>query len=235
MSTRPPAGIRGAGQSHSGRWTSLTRRRLTRRSLLSASVRAGVGAAGLALVGCSDDEEPPQQETPEQDQPPEPQELQQQSIQQEQTEPAEQQEAQSELPSGPQPGGIIRAWLPVERIDRWDPHRSRYRYTQAVHSLMYSRLLRPARESTGELRPDISALPELPDESTFVFNLNQGAVFWNLEPTNGRAVTAQDIGWNITRQQDALDAAGLPDPFFSAAPPISARPRSRQHPIAPSH
>ena len=214
MSTRPPAGIRGAGQSHSGRWTSLTRRRLTRRSLLSASVRAGVGAAGLALVGCSDDEEPPQQETPEQDQPPEPQELQQQSIQQEQTEPAEQQAAQPEPPSGPQPGGIVRAWLPVERIDRWDPHRSRYRYTQAVHSLMYSRLLRPARESTGELRPDISALPEMPDESTFVFNLNQGAVFWDLEPTNGRAVTAQDIGWNITRQQDALDAAGLPDPFF---------------------
>ena len=235
MSTRPPAGIRGAGQSHSGRWTSLTRRRLTRRSLLSASVRAGVGAAGLALVGCSDDEEPPQQETPEQDQPPEPQELQQQSIQQEQTEPAEQQAAQPEPPSGPQPGGIVRAWLPVERIDRWDPHRSRYRYTQAVHSLMYSRLLRPARESTGELRPDISALPELPDETTFVFNLNQGAVFWiSSRPTGARSPRRTSAGTSHVNKTRSTPQV-CPIRFFSAAPPISARPRSRQHPIAPSH
>ena len=216
MSTSHLTGGWRAAQPQPGRWTALRRRRLSRRSLLSASARAGVGAAGLALVGCSDDEEPPQQDTqqqatPQQDEQPE---AQQQSAQQAQPQQAEQQAAQPEPPSGPTPGGVIRVWQAVERHDRWDPHRSRYRYTQAAHSLMYNRLIQPVSVSTGELEADLCALPEMPDETTYVFTLDQGAVFWDLEPTNGRAVSAEDIRWNIARQQDALDASGAPDPFF---------------------
>lgn len=205
------------------RWTSLRRRRLSRRSLLSASARAGVGAAGLALVGCSDDEQPEQPQPQQQqamqqrDAPPEPPEVQQQAMQQEQLEPTGQdgQEAdQPEPPSGPVSGGIMRIWLPVERHDRWDPHRSRYRYTQAALSLMYNRLVRPASVSTGELEVDLCALPEMPDETTYVFNVQPDAAFWDLEPTNGRAFTAQDIAWNVERQQAAVDVDGLPDPHF---------------------
>ena len=218
-------------------WGSLRRTRFSRRSLLSASARAGVGAVGLALVGCSDDEEPAPQEAQqqqtaqEQDAPPEPQQAQQQSSEQQtQAQQVDQQTAQPQPPSGPVSGGIIRAWLPVERHDRWDPHRSRYRYTQAMHSLMYSRLVRPASVSTGELEADLCALPEMPDETTYVFTVEPGASFWNLEPTSGRAVSAEDIRWNIVRQQAAVDANGLPDPFFSAAAPTTARRRSKRPP-----
>ena len=206
-----------------GQWAALRRHRLSRRSLLVASSRAGVGAGALALVGCSDDEEPAQedleqqaatqQQAAQQDAPPQPPDAQQQSVQQAQTQQSAQDD-QSEPPSGPTPGGIIRAWLAVERHDRWDPHRSRYRYTQAAHSLMYNRLIQPASVSTGELEADLCALPEMPDETTYIFTVEPGAVFWNLEPTNGRAFTAQDIVWNIQRQGDALDASGAPDPFF---------------------
>ncbi|MCY3567362.1 MAG: ABC transporter substrate-binding protein [Chloroflexi bacterium] len=203
-----------------GRRTALRRTRLSRRALLRASARAGVGAAGLALVGCSDDEEPAlqQQSNPPQDAQADPHQPQQQAVQQsmQQTdpEPDGRQEAQTEAPSGPARGGIVRASLPVERHDRWDPHRSRYRYTQAMHSLMYNRLIRPASVSTGELEADLCALPEIPDETTYVFRVDPAAVFWDHEPANGRGVTAEDIRWNIERQRSALDADGLPDPHF---------------------
>lgn len=198
----------------------LVHRRLSRRSLLSASARAGVGAAGIALVGCSDDEQPEPEELQEQqaiqqqDAPPEPPEVQQQSMQQEQLEQSTEQADEPAPPSGPTAGGIMRIWLPVERHDRWDPHRSRYRYTQASLSLMYNRLIRPASVSTGELEADLCALPEMPDETTYVFTVDPDARFWALEPTNGRSFTAQDIAWNVERQQAAVDADGLPDPHF---------------------
>ncbi len=202
----------------------MRRHRLSRRSLLAVSARAGVGAAGLALVGCSGDDDDAQQsgaqDQPQQDQPPEPP-SQQQATQQAQ----DQQEAQAQAlgqdqqaaqsaPTGPTPGGIIRLWLAVERHDRWDPHRSRFRYTQAMHSLMYNRLLRPASASSGELEADLASLPEMPDETTYVFSIDPAARFWDLEPTNGRALSAHDVVWNIKRQRDALDAAGLPDAHF---------------------
>ena len=195
----------------------MRRRRLSRRSLLGASARAGVGAAGLALVGCSDDEPVPQelqqQAMSQQDEPPEPPDPQQQSSQQ-QSQESGQQAAQAEPPSGPLPGGIIRVWLATERHDRWDPHRSRFRHTQAAHSLMYNRLIRPSSASTGVLEADLCGLPEMPDQTTYVFTVEPGAVFWDHEPTNGRAFSAEDIRWNIERQQAAVDASGIPDPHF---------------------
>ncbi len=209
------------------RWARLRRSRLSRRALLQASVRAGVGAAGLVLVGCSDDEPQPQESQPQQqsaqaDAAAQQAEQAEQSAQQPPAQQAAQQaeqadasaDAQAAPPAGPVRGGILRMWLPVERHDRWDPHLSRYRYTQAAHSLMYNRLIQPSSVASGALEADLCALPETPDETTYIFTLTPGAVFWNQEPTNGRAVTAQDLSWNITRQQEALDAAGLPDPHF---------------------
>ncbi len=206
------------------------RRRLSRRSLLTASARAGVGAAGLALVGCSDDADQAQA-LAQQDEPPEPPQAQSAQAASQQAQPAQQaqqvqqgqqsedsqpdgQSAQAEAASGPQSGGVIRLWLATERHDRWDPHRSRFRYTRAMHSLMYNRLIRPASVASGELEADLASLPEMPDETTYVFRIDPAAVFWDSEPTRGRAVTAEDARWNIQRQRDALDAGGLPDPHF---------------------
>ena len=215
MSTRPLGATR---------LLPLRRWRLSRRSLLTASARAGVGAAGLALVGCSDDEDQAQA-LAQQDEPPEPPQAQAAQAESQQAQQAQQvqqsedsqpdgQSAQAEAASGPQRGGVIRLWLATERHDRWDPHRSRFRYTRAMHSLMYNRLIRPASVASGELEADLASLPEMPDETTYVFRIEPAAVFWDLEPTGGRAVTAEDARWNIQRQRDALDAGGLPDPHF---------------------
>lgn len=198
-----------------GRYGGWRRRRLSRRALLRASARAGVGATGLALVGCGEDdstEEEPLEPLQQQEQ------AAAQSEQADQAEVAqedtEQEQAERVPPADPVRGGILRAWLPIERHDRWDPHRSRYRITQAFHSVMYNRLLRPVSVSSGELEPDLCGLPELPDESTYVFTVSDGAVYWDQAPTDGRAFTAEDVRWNIERQQEAVDAEGAPDPYF---------------------
>ncbi len=213
MPNRPNA----SGAGRAWRAQSLRRRRLSRRSLLAASARAGVGASALALIGCSGDDESAQ--PLDQQQGVAAGQTQQQAGSQAQQAQPDQQSAPAQQqadppPSQPAPGGIIRLWLPVERHDRWDPHRSRYRYTQAMHSLMYNRLLRPASMRTGELEADLAALPETPDEITYVFTIEPNAVFWNLAPTDGRAVTAEDVRWNIERQRGALDAEGLSDWYF---------------------
>lgn len=197
-------------------------RRLSRRGLLRASARAGVGAAGLALVGCGGEDEPAQQAVAE--------EMPQEQAQvQAQVEAAEQQaqqavaedaqaeaqvEAEPELPTGPVPGGIARLWLGLERIDAWDPHRARNRQTQAVMSLMYNRLLRPAAADGDELEADLCALPEMPDEQTYIFTITPLARFWNRAPTEGRALTADDVRFNVERQQAALDSEGAADASF---------------------
>ncbi len=199
--------------SRSDRYDGLSRRRVSRRALLAASARAGVGAAGLALVGCGEDEPTAEPE-------PEPVEQQAEALAQasEQSQQSELEQTQEQVervtPTEPVRGGILRVWFPVERHDRWDPHRSRYRTTQALHSVMYNRLLRPLSVATGELEPDLCSLPELPDESTYVFTVTPGAAFWSQSPADGRAFTAEDIRWNIERQQAAVDAEGAPDPHF---------------------
>ena len=229
----------------SDRFPQPLRRRLSRRSLLSASARAGVGAVGIALVGCSDDEDsqqqaaqPQQSQTQQGQEQPQTAQTQPQQAQQ-QTDQTNQQQAQQQEqaadPTGPAHGGILRAWLPVDRHDRWDPHRSRYRYTQAALSLMYNRILRPRSVQSGELEADLCALPETPDELTYIFSLDPQAVFWNQEPALGRSVTATDLRWNIERQQAALDANNIPDPHFFrrsayqrvALAQLPMRPRSR--------
>lgn len=202
---------------------SIRQRHISRRALLAASARAGIGAAGLAIVGCSDDSDEQQQAQPD------PQSQQQTSQTAQQDQQAQQQSADSSLqqgaqqqtqpdqpadPTGPARGGVMRFWLAVDRHDRWDPHRSRFRYTQAVLSLMYNRLLRPASVSSGELQADLCSLPETPDQLTYIFSLDPNAVFWNREPASGRAVNPEDIRWNIERQRDASDASGVPDPHF---------------------
>jgi len=213
----------------------LLDRRLSRRLLLRRSAAAGVGAAALALVGCSSDEEQeaeleqqqsaPQteQQTQQQaEQPPEPPQQsaaqQQQAAQQDAADAAQQAESQQqtepEASSGPAPGGVLRAYLPIERFDTWDPHRSRFRYAQSIHSLVYSRILQPADPHSGELAADLCALPETPDQTTYVFTLNPEARFWEQPPTDGRSVEVEDIRLNIERQQAGLDAEGEPDPRF---------------------
>ena len=193
--------------------------------MVAASARAGIGAAGLALVGCGGDD--PQTDPAAQQAA---QELSQQQVeaqvevagqqaqQAEQAEPQAEQQAVPETPAGPATGGIARLWIGVDRIDLWDPHRARNRHAQAVISLMYNRLIRPVAVGGDEFEADLCNLPETPDEQTYIFNIQPLARFWNRPPTDGRALIADDIRFNVKRQQAALDASGVPDAKFFRNP-----------------
>ena len=205
-------------------WTALRRRRMSRRALLRASGRAGVGVAGLALVGCGgDDDEPDDQAAPDDqataqaqaDPPPDGEQAAAQSQAADDAAAAEGGEGAPPAPApDPKPGGIVRLFTTTDEIDRFDPHRSRFRAAQQAFSLMYSRLLRPDSVSEGTLEADLAGLPEQPDETTSVFQINPAAVFWDVPPTDGRAVTSEDVRLSFQRQIDGVNAGGEPDLRF---------------------
>ena len=200
-------------------WTALSGRRLSRRALLRASGRAGVGAAGLALVGCGgDDTETPEEQAEEQAQAEEPEadaqaaddqaSPQAQGQAEEDASDSAEGEARSQ-PATPKPGGIAQLFGVTDEHDRWDPHRSRFRATQGFLNLMYSRLLRPDSVSRGTLEADLAGLPEMPDETSYLFQLNPAAVFWSAPPARGRAVTSEDVRLSFQRQIDGTNTGGI--------------------------
>ena len=199
-------------------WTHRRRRRMTRRALLRAAARAGLGTAGLALVGCGGDDDDTPDEPPDQaDDEPTPDDQtspdQLGSPDDDTTIPA----AGADTPPAarvPQPGGIAQLFAVTDEIDRFDPHRSRFRTTQRILSLLYSRLLRPDSVSQGTLEPDLAAIPEMPDDTTYIFTIRPQAVFWDGAPANGRAVDADDVRLNVERQLAGLTDAGEPDLRF---------------------
>ena len=217
-------------------WQRMRRSRMSRRALLRASGRAGVGAAGLALVGCGDDDDddaqpaaaqttPAQQQ--QQDQPaqqPQQQDQQQQSADQ-RAQQADQQETPQEQQQQDQPapavsggrtyGGTLRFSTPAATHDFFDPHRGVFGPTQYWMGFYMNYMIRWANKEAGIMEADITSLPEQPDGETYIFNVDQGARFWDQYPTEGgRDVTATDIVENFTRQREALDADGNPDARF---------------------
>ena len=66
-------------------------------------------------------------------------------------------------------------------------------------SYIYSRLAKfksyndPAKSANYEIAPDLATSWEQPDKTTFTFKLHPQAKFHNRPPTNGRAVTAEDV------------------------------------------
>jgi peptide/nickel transport system substrate-binding protein len=53
------------------------------------------------------------------------------------------------------------------------------------------------------MEPDLAeTMPETPDELTWRFTLKENAVFHDVEPTNGRAVTSEDVAYAINRYKD---------------------------------
>lgn len=186
-------------------WSRMRRRRLSRRTLLGASARAGVGAAGLALVGCGDDDSEAVGQQPQMPEPMEP---------------------EVEAPMEPEPempavgditrGGTYRASSPLATHDYFDPHRGIFGPTQYWMGFYMNYLIRWQNKEQAILEPDIASLPETPDEETYIFKIDQGARFWDRFPTEGgRAVTAQDIQFNVERRAAGVDATGAEDGTFA--------------------
>ena len=181
--------------------------RLTRRGLLSASARAGIGVASLALVGCGGDDDAASpaaagSTTLDNSQAPPPAET------AEITNPLRRLTA----PGTPQPGGELRLHASLLDLDFFDSHRAQFPLTQLLAALQQSKLVRYSEIDRSVLEADLAALPEIPDVSTYVFDLRPG-VRWGIdEPTNGRAFSADDLRANLDRQVAGLDDAGVLDP-----------------------
>ena len=217
-------------------WQRMRRSRMSRRALLRASGRAGVGAAGLALVGCGDDDDDdaqpaaaqttPAQQQQQQDAPaqqPQQQDQQQQSADQRAQQADQQETPQEQQQDQPAPavsggrtyGGTLRFSTPAATHDFFDPHRGVFGPTQYWMGFYMNYMIRWANKEAGIMEADITSLPEQPDGETYIFNVDQGARFWDQYPTEGgRDVTASDIVINFDRQIAALDADGNPDARF---------------------
>ena len=209
-------------------WQRMRRTRMSRRALLRASGRAGVGAAGLALVGCGDDDDDDQsaaQTAATQQQQGAPA---QQADQQQQAQTAADRQAQAtdrqESDTVDQPaaepanitrGGDLTFSTPAATHDYFDPHRGVFGPTQFWMGFYMNYLIRYRNKEQDIVEPDIASLPEIPDDETYIFSIDQGARFWDQYPTEGgRLVTAEDIRANYQRQIDAVDATGAEDGTF---------------------
>ncbi|MDE2968150.1 MAG: ABC transporter substrate-binding protein [Chloroflexota bacterium] len=225
-------------------WQRMQRKQMSRRALLRASGRAGVGAAGLALVGCGGDDDDDsvaqatqqqqqqQQAMQQQAQPQQQQQAMQQQDQQvqQQADAAEQQAQQTErqeqsaADDGQQQqaavsqivrGGDLRFSSPARTHDYFDPHRAVFGPTQYWMGFYMNNMIRWRNKEQGIMESDITSLPEIPDNETYVFRVDQNAAYWDQYPTEGgRLVTSDDIRINFQRHIDGKDATGAEDGSF---------------------
>jgi len=166
------------------------RRKISRRSAIQGSALAGVGAASFALVGCGDDDDDDDDDNGE---------------------------GPGLLPTAaatPTAAKVAKAGGDFSfQISSQPPSLDPYTQTSFVtaynHGLVYSKLFR-FKAGTPDVAPadntmelDLaSAMPEQPDQLTFVVKLKPGAKFQNVAPVNGRAVTSADIIYAYDRYKN---------------------------------
>ena len=148
------------------------------------------------------------------------QQAQQQAAQEEAAEQQRQEQTQQEqqqvsaAAGNRQHGGNLSVYTPPN-WDGFDPHRTNLAHPFLTFNDALGRLVEIYDNAGPVYGPDLSSLPEIPDAETYIFNIDQGARFWDRYPTEGgRLFTAQDAEANITRQIEALDADGVPDARF---------------------
>lgn len=226
-------------------WQRLQRRRLSRRVMLRAAGRAGVGAVGLAMVGCGDnDNDGPRtvvesgnqaqqadrqstsaQQSVLEQAAPEQELAEQQAVQAEQQQLAVEDMEQSQQQTQQQPlevavrdvvrGGDLRLSTPAHNHDYFDPHRAVFGTTQNWMGFYMNNMIRWRNKEHAIMEADICALPEVPDDQTYIFRVDQGARFWDRYPTEGgRLVTSEDIRVNFSRHIEGRDAEGAEDGSF---------------------
>jgi peptide/nickel transport system substrate-binding protein/oligopeptide transport system substrate-binding protein len=179
-------------------WT----RRLRRRRFVQG---AGVGATGLAtlvLVGCGDDDDDDDVDP---------------------TATTAAGETPSASPTtvagGPTFGGIS-VTQSANVYETVDPHRTVASPVLQVLSRVQSKLLRFSNPDTGDVVGDVIEEWETPDAQTVVLKLREGITWHSQGPgasnplaAGGRALTTEDIQYNIERQKAGLLADGTAGSF----------------------
>ncbi len=186
-------------------WTRMRRNRMSRRGLLRASARAGVGAAGLALVGCGDDDDDGQpaaaQAQPQAQEQPEQQAEQQAMQQEQQTQTADEQQAQqaavaqAQAAGGAKFGGMVQ--IAGDDGGLFDPAATIHGGTDAsiFQCFDFINYLGAGNEITDAM----AELPEIVDETNFVYQIKPDVYWQDLPPLNGRQFTAEDAVFGYER------------------------------------
>lgn len=162
-------------------WTRVARQRYARRSVLKRGGIAGAGVAGLALVGCGDDDDA------------------------DPTSPSGQPTSGPTTAGQPKQGGEYRwAWQGTPHLD---VHQDSISGARLIITAAYNRVFR-YQDDAGLPDPDLaSAMPEQPDETTFVIPIREGVQFHDKAPVNGRVLTAEDVAYSLNRAR--TDAASF--------------------------
>ncbi|HWO94607.1 MAG TPA: ABC transporter substrate-binding protein [Dehalococcoidia bacterium] len=177
-------------------WTTVFHRRLSRRRVLVATGSAGGAALTAGVLGCGDDDSDGSGAADEM-----------------------RGTAVAET-DGVKTGGTYRA--PIVMPTGIDVMKNPGGAAQVLGAFSLSRLLKyetgfddPATEDLDFARerwynpvPDLAASWEIPDGQTFIFTLQPDARWHDIDPTNGRAVTAEDIVFAYGYYQSARPDGG---------------------------
>ena len=218
--------------SETNYWSRMRRRRLSRRTLLGASARAGVGAAGLALVGCGDDDDDDQQavaqtqqqqqrqSTPAQTQQQQAQDTADSAAQQESGDDGQTQTVSAAPESNLIVGGVRTAPFvgpysgdpptldPYENLTYRAQIPSAFHYSKLIQAITGNDGVSPI--NTAEYESDLAiSLPEIPDDTTYIFTIREDAKWHDVDPLNGRSVEMDDIQQTHDRFKEiSANAAG---------------------------
>lgn len=164
---------------------SILHRSISRRSALAA---AGVAGLALPLINCAGDDDSPAAPTKA-------------SSTSQNANPTSQ---------GVQPkrGGKATTEMPAV-VSNLDPHQTIETISAVAWRLGGNGFFRQKRE-TNEVEPDLIAKWELPDALTVTLKVQQNVKWHNKGAVNGRALTADDIAYSLTR-------IGTADPAFKRA------------------
>ena len=182
------------------------RRRLSRRSVLKASAAGAVGAGAFVAVGCGDDDD---------DDEPEPTAA-------PATEAPATEAPATEAPAamGPTDGSFFSQQTSIAGTTL-DLHRELYRSNVYSSGQAYNNLLKFTDMDNFVISGEIArGLPEQPDEVTYNFTIRDDVNYHNKPPANGRAMTMDDVRWNIERQRTSTRSDGTEDTTFFRHPLI---------------
>ena len=175
------------------------RRPVGRRAFLRGSAAGAAGLSTMALVGCGDDDDDdgngdggttstPQGLLPT-------------------NTPTTASASPTAAANEPKSGGSLN-WVISTQPPSLDPYTQTSFLNSYVNGMTYSKLLRymagvPEVEPTDfTMEPDLAeSLPEQPDELTWTFKLKP-ATFHNVEPTNGRDLTSEDVKYAFLRYKE---------------------------------
>jgi len=178
-------------------WTRFWRQRLSRRRILRAAALGGAGLAAAAVVGCAGEEK---EATP--------------------TVLASPTVAATPTPYVYEPAAYTGGTLHLPGyeafvFDTLDPHQTEFGPIVSSHSAVFSKVLRYEDIERGVIVPDLAeAMPEMPDELTYIIRLRPGVRFHQPsavlgrsasdeeKAVGGRELTAEDVKYSFERQMN---------------------------------